>query len=401
MTEGNTPIESFEVTDLNADYLKAWLEDDLVSIDEKTLYDLQQLISYYSNIIVSDKNVKVRYPTSFDASACADTDKDIVYIPTSTLLEGELDHTIGLMIHELHHLKLSLKGSEITEVCFFMINKVLKNTYVGDDDAGWESLYEVIQSHKPIGMSDLRMIYEGSNKKPTNYETFYIETIKGIATLLNCVEDVRIDSLTQPNLKKYIDKGDAMHAPHFVEKYNEGKFEERNIGNTGYKFLFHHKGFIEDDYIESTYPILNDLLESTPFEYIPVVFDVYKKEIKDFILEQYNNHDMPTEGSSGGNLDEVLGQQKDENSDLNLSKDLDISESEYSESTTKKNKTDNEALEEFEKLYLPKFTPISPTLADSIDVMGKVKVHTTTEELANYYSKSEVEYSCIVYDDCA
>ena len=397
------PIQSFEVTDLNADYLKAWLEEDLDSIDEKTLYDLQQLISHYASIIVPETNVKVEYPTSLDASACADTDKGVVFIPTSTLVKGEVDHTIGLMIHELHHLKLSLKGSEISEICFYMVNKVLQNTYVGSDDDGWESLYEVIQSHKSVTMSDLRKIYDGKTQ-PTAHENFYLKSIKGLAMLLNCIEDVRIDSLTQPNLKKYIDKGDALHAPHFIEKYEEGNFEELNIENTGYKFLFHHKGFLKDDYIDSTYPNLDTLLESTPLEYIPNVFSIYGEEIKSFIIEQYNTDDMPSESSKGGNLDEILEENNDEDSDLNLSKNIDVSESEFTKSdSTKSNKEDREAMVEFRGNYEPQYTPITPTLADSIDVMGKVKIHTTTEELINHHHTNDdfIEYSCVIYDDCA
>ena len=397
------PIQSFEVTDLNADYLKAWLEEDLESIDEKTLYDLQQLISHYASIIVPETTVKVEYPTSLDASACADTDKGVVFIPTSTLANGEVDHTIGLMIHELHHLKLSLKGSEISEICFYMVNKVLQNTYVGSDDDGWESLYEVIQSHKSVTMADLRKIYDGKTQ-PTAHENFYLKSIKGLAMLLNCVEDVRIDSLTQPNLKKYIDKGDALHAPHFIEKYNEGNFEERNIENTGYKFLFHHKGFLKDAYIDSTYPNLTELLDSTPLEYIPNVFSIYSEEIKSFVIEQYNTEDMPSESSQGGNLDEVLEENNDEDSNLNLSKNINVSESEFTQSdSSQSNKEDREAMVEFRGKYEPQYTPITPTLADSIDVMGKVKIHTTTEELINNHRSNDdfIEYSCIVYDDCA
>tara|TARA_R100000458_G_scaffold13050_1_gene10879 strand:+ start:1499 stop:2725 length:1227 start_codon:yes stop_codon:yes gene_type:complete len=402
------PIERFEVTDLNADYLKAWLEDDLDSIDEKTLYDLQQLIGHYASIVVPNNNVKIQYPTSLDASACADTDNDVVYVPTSTLLKGELDNTIGLMIHELHHIKLSLKGSEISEICFYMINKVLKNTYVGNDDEGWESLFEIMQSNKPISMSDLRSIYDGENKSPCPQELFYLDCIKGLSMLLNCVEDVRIDSLTQPNLKKYIDKGDALHAPQFIKSYKEGKFDNKNIETTGYKFLFHHKGFIDDDYINSTYPDINELLNSKPMQYIPVIFDTYKEEIKHFILEEYKNRNMPTESSKGGNLDEVLEEESgNSNSKYDLSKNLEIEESEFEISkediSNKQEETESDlAMEEFKEQYVPKFYPITPTLADSIDVMGKVKIHTTTEELINHYSDDDIiEYSCVVLDDCA
>ena len=75
MTSSN-PIERFSLTeaDIDADIMESWLEDNIQGVDEKTLFDLQQLISHYSSVIVPNKTVKVSYPTSVDASACADTD---------------------------------------------------------------------------------------------------------------------------------------------------------------------------------------------------------------------------------------------------------------------------------------------------------------------------------------
>jgi len=401
----NSPIDEFKITDLNADYLQAWLEDDIDHIDEKILYDLQTLIKHYANIIVPEKNVSIQYPTSLDASACADTDTDEVFIPTSTLLEGELDHTIGLMIHELHHLKLTLKGSEISEICFYMVNKVLKNTFVGNDNDGWESLFEVIQSHNPTNFNDLRIIYKRKNgylDKLNPTSEFYLKSIKGLAMLLNCVEDVRIDSLTQPNLKKYIDKGDAIHAPSFIEKYKEGKFDEKNIENTGYKFLFHHKGFIDDDYIASRYPNLQELLDSKPLEYIPVIFDKFKEEITKYVRDCYSDENLPDKSDTAGNLDEVLGSDsEEENSDFDLSNAIQIEEAEYEPSDKTIEQSKDDSVREFEAEITPQFKPISTQLADRIDVMGKIKIHTTTEEFSPHRDEDSFDtYSCVIYDDC-
>ena len=409
MQPSSQPIEEFNITDLNADYLQAWLEDDIESIDEKVLYDLQTLIKHYSNIIVPEKNVSISYPTSYEASACADTDNDRVYIPTSTLLEGELDHTIGLMIHELHHLKLTLKGMTISEICYFMVNKVLKNTFVGNDDDGWESLHEVINSHQTITFNNLRRIYNGDieDKDVTMYEKFYLTAIKGLAMLLNCVEDVRIDSLTQPNLKKYIDKGDALHAPTFISAYEKGKFDERNIENTGYKFLFHHKGFIDDDYIKSKYPNLDELLESTQLEYIPVIFDKFKEEITKHVRDCYADLDMPNGSASAGTLDEVMGNVESEkqNAFSDISEDIEIEEEEHDPKRSTLEADRDEDVKHFIKTVTPIYTPISTSLADSIDVMGKIKVHTTFEDTDNHnnsdeYDDNTIEYSCVIYDDC-
>ena len=398
MTSSN-PIERFSLTeaDIDADIMESWLEDNIQGVDEKTLFDLQQLISHYSSVIVPDKTVKVSYPTSVDASACADTDNNEVFIPTSSLLKGDIDHTIGLMVHELHHVKLSLKGSEITETCFYLINQILKHTFVGDDDKGWEDLYEVIQSHERITYQTIRKHYDSKmdSEEPTKYENFYLNAIKGIAMFLNCIEDVRIDSLTKPTLKRYIDKGDAICAPHFMEKYAQGEYDEKNLLNVGYRYLFHHKDFLCDDYITETYPDITKLLSATPFEYIKDVFGIYKKELQQFVRECYQDTDCATESGATGNLDALLGDSEEEESgDLQeLSKDI-----KFDEETLGDTKSSNsEPIKQYLEKTEPSFQPISTVLADGIEVMGKVSIHNTVE--TNVSDNSTFGYATLVVDE--
>ena len=398
MTSSN-PIERFSLTeaDIDADIMESWLEDNIQGVDEKTLFDLQQLISHYSSVIVPNKTVKVSYPTSVDASACADTDNNEVFIPTSSLLKGDIDHTIGLMVHELHHVKLSLKGSEITETCFYLINQILKHTFVGDDDKGWEDLYEVIQSHERITYQTIRKHYDSKmdSEEPTKYENFYLNAIKGIAMFLNCIEDVRIDSLTKPTLKRYIDKGDAICAPHFMEKYAKGEYDEKNLLNVGYRYLFHHKDFLCDDYITETYPDITKLLSATPFEYIKDVFGIYKKELQQFVRECYQDTDCATESGATGNLDALLGDSEEEESgDLQeLSKDIKFDEETLSDTKSSNSEPIKQYLEKTE----PSFQPISTVLADGIEVMGKVSIHNTVE--TNVSDNSTFGYATLVVDE--
>ena len=398
MTSSN-PIERFSLTeaDIDADIMESWLEDNIQGVDEKTLFDLQQLISHYSSVIVPNKTVKVSYPTSVDASACADTDNNEVFIPTSSLLKGDIDHTIGLMVHELHHVKLSLKGSEITETCFYLINQILKHTFVGDDNKGWEDLYEVIQSHERITYQTIRKHYDSKmdSEEPTKYENFYLNAIKGIAMFLNCIEDVRIDSLTKPTLKRYIDKGDAICAPHFMEKYAQGEYDEKNLLNVGYRYLFHHKDFLCDDYITETYPDITKLLSATPFEYIKDVFGIYKKELQQFVRECYQDTDCATESGATGNLDALLGDSDEEESgDLQeLSKDI-----KFDEETLGDTKSSNsEPIKQYLEKTEPSFQPISTVLADGIEVMGKVSIHNTVE--TNVSDNSTFGYATLVVDE--
>tara|TARA_R110002126_G_scaffold58733_2_gene154886 strand:- start:945 stop:2144 length:1200 start_codon:yes stop_codon:yes gene_type:complete len=398
MTSSN-PIERFSLTeaDIDADIMESWLEDNIQGVDEKTLFDLQQLISHYSSVIVPNKTVKVSYPTSVDASACADTDNNEVFIPTSSLLKGDIDHTIGLMVHELHHVKLSLKGSEITETCFYLVNQILKHTFVGDDNKGWEDLYEVIQSHERITYQTIRKHYDSKmdSEEPTKYENFYLNAIKGIAMFLNCIEDVRIDSLTKPTLKRYIDKGDAICAPHFMEKYAKGEYDEKNLLNVGYRYLFHHKDFLCDDYITETYPDITKLLSATPFEYIKDVFGIYKKELQQFVRECYQDTDCATESGATGNLDALLGDSDEEESgDLQeLSKDIKFDEETLSDTKSSNSEPIKQYLEKTE----PSFQPISTVLADGIEVMGKVSIHNTVE--TNVSDNSTFGYSTLVVDE--
>ena len=398
MTSSN-PIERFSLTeaDIDADIMESWLEDNIQGVDEKTLFDLQQLISHYSSVIVPNKTVKVSYPTSVDASACADTDNNEVFIPTSSLLKGDIDHTIGLMVHELHHVKLSLKGSEITETCFYLVNQILKHTFVGDDDKGWEDLYEVIQSHERITYQTIRKHYDSKmdSEEPTKYENFYLNAIKGIAMFLNCIEDVRIDSLTKPTLKRYIDKGDAICAPHFMEKYAKGEYDEKNLLNVGYRYLFHHKDFLCDDYITETYPDITKLLSATPFEYIKDVFGIYKKELQQFVRECYQDTDCATESGATGNLDALLGDSEEEESgDLQeLSKDIKFDEETLSDTKSSNSEPIKQYLEKTE----PSFQPISTVLADGIEVMGKVSIHNTVE--TNVSDNSTFGYATLVVDE--
>ena len=398
MTSSN-PIERFSLTeaDIDADIMESWLEDNIQGVDEKTLFDLQQLISHYSSVIVPNKTVKVSYPTSVDASACADTDNNEVFIPTSSLLKGDIDHTIGLMVHELHHVKLSLKGSEITETCFYLVNQILKHTFVGDDDKGWEDLYEVIQSHERITYQTIRKHYDSKmdSEEPTKYENFYLNAIKGIAMFLNCIEDVRIDSMTKPTLKRYIDKGDAICAPHFMEKYAKGEYDEKNLLNVGYRYLFHHKDFLCDDYITETYPDITKLLSATPFEYIKDVFGIYKKELQQFVRECYQDTDCATESGATGNLDALLGDSEEEESgDLQeLSKDIKFDEETLSDTKSSNSEPIKQYLEKTE----PSFQPISTVLADGIEVMGKVSIHNTVE--TNVSDNSTFGYATLVVDE--
>ena len=108
------------------------------------------------------------------------------------------------------------------------------------------------------------------------------------------------------------------------------------------------------------------------------------------------------EGDISGNLDEVLGSEHEsEDSDYNLSQGIQISEEEYNPSEKSLEETRPMSVKEFIENYTPDFVPITSTLVDRIDVMGKIKIHTTEEEFEPNSDENSIDtYSCVIYDDC-
>ena len=103
--------------EIDATLMNKWLGDKKVfDLSPKTLYDIQTLIEYYRDVIVPDKKVTVSFPVN--GTPHADTDNEEVFIPYHMLKEGRVDDTIGAMIHELHHIKLSPSARYIKNVAF-------------------------------------------------------------------------------------------------------------------------------------------------------------------------------------------------------------------------------------------------------------------------------------------
>jgi hypothetical protein len=98
-----------EEHNIDAEYMNRWLGEGskIESLVPKTLYDVQTLIEYYRDIIVPDKKVSIAFPTDANESPRACVSRGEVIIPFNLLQIGRVDETIGAMIHELHHIKLT------------------------------------------------------------------------------------------------------------------------------------------------------------------------------------------------------------------------------------------------------------------------------------------------------
>jgi len=392
------PISNFETTEVNSKYFNNWIGHDVNVIEPKLLFDLQELFKHYSSIIVPSKTVKVNYPT-YDTSACADTQNDEIWIPTSVLQEGDIDNCIGLVVHELQHLNLSLKSSENIQFCYQFLNKLMQTIYIGDDDEGYETMYEILNKGGRVKFTD---VYGETSNSSTSQIQFYKKAIGDIAFFLNAVEDVRIDSLTQPNLKKYIDVGDNKYSEEFINRYLKDEFKEKTLMNVGYCFLMHHKGFVNDAYIEKTYPDLGLLLKSTPYEWIPDVFDRYCEIFKTHVEALFNaNKDQLGNDVSGSFNDMMtefdsttISSEVQQNSDDKVTKAMGTIEFEDTEIDTDANLEGSEMASQYKELVEPKMIPLSGGLIDQIEVMGRVKIYDNNENLQG----ERVEWNTIIVD---
>ena len=268
---------------VDAEYLERWLGGvKLETLSSKTMSDVQRLLEYYRDIIVPASDVSVSFPTD-DGGARASVDKQQVFVPTNTLNEGFVDDTIGLVIHELNHIKWSDSEKKTWATCYAFSKQILTNIYTKDEDDDWVSLFEITFSKGAISLEELMEI-------PKRKEVAFLQQIlKDMAFLLNAVEDIRIDAKCSPTLRKYIDKGDKRHGERFIEDYKEGKYNENTFYNVLYRLLFHHKGMIKDAYIESMFGDTDYIVNSTPTEYTPKVFTVFGKEIQEHIEYVYHN----------------------------------------------------------------------------------------------------------------
>ena len=273
-----------ENVSVDADFMEAWLGGRKIELSTKTMYDIQKLIEHYRDIIVPSDNVRVEFPTDENMTACASVDNKVVYIPTSSLEKGEVDDTIGLMIHELRHIDVSDSERQTWATCFGLVRKCLDTLFVKNDKGEYDSLHDIIFSGGDISFADIM-----DNKVLKPNIMFLRQVCKDVAFLLNAVEDVRIDTLTQPNLRKYITKGDDKAWEEAKVEFNKGTMDEDSLMNLCFRLLYHHKGYRHDEVIDKMYGDTQAILSSTPSEYTPIVLNAFKDVIRKHIEDMWQN----------------------------------------------------------------------------------------------------------------
>ena len=407
----DNPFSHIGETDIDATLMEGWLSGVTLSeLSPKVLYDLQTLLRHYKDIIVPDKNVDVQYPTDEDVNYCASVHEGKVFIPTQHLAKGKIDTTIAGMIHELHHIKLSDSEIETWMACFEMLMTCLKTIFVEDGEGGYNSLYDIVVTRDVT----FQNLYIDKENKSVPYLEYIRKMTADIALLLNAYEDVRIDELTQPNLKKYLDKTFEGEKENFVSLYDAGEFSNNDaLLNVTAKVLFHHKGAINDSYIKSKGILTSDIVGMTPKEYIPIVFEKFADEIRNHVENSFENEDGNSENPSTGNdlMDRYFEQSGSDDADDRIlgesgqgsegyCKGIQFEDREYGETEMKPNSVQaNEYHKDKERSEIK--PPILPQdMVLEIESYKNLKIHTSTEQVSSKEG-AEVTFSCAIFDDLA
>ena len=400
-----------ENVSVDADFMEAWLGGRKIELSTKTMYDIQKLIEHYRDIIVPSDNVRVEFPTDENMTACASVDNKVVYIPTSSLEKGEVDDTIGLMIHELRHIDVSDSERQTWATCFGLVRKCLDTLFVKNDKGEYDSLHDIIFSGGDISFADIM-----DNKVLKPNIMFLRQVCKDVAFLLNAVEDVRIDTLTQPNLRKYITKGDDKAWEEAKVEFNKGTMDEDSLMNLCFRLLYHHKGYRHDEVIDKMYGDTQAILSSTPSEYTPIVLDAFKDVIRKHIEDMWQNGGVsgevmmnfsndPTDiYMNGVNSDSESIEKQIMNGDYSIKERafddtnaLEWEDKECGETNASVSKQDQQGGEILRKNFNNKRKPkiITTQMKNEIDAFSNIQIFYTNEDFG---TGTETTYGCVVYD---
>ena len=411
-------IEEFsppdEGVEIKAEMMESWLNGRTIySLSPKVMYDIQTILRHYKDIIVPGENVKIDYPNDDNGARCS-VDNKKVYISTGHLEKGYVDETIGHMIHELNHIKMSDSERQTWATCYLMLEKVLDSLFVLEDPDDSESDYICLRE---LVMCDPAMSFDNlysEDSEELKYGNFLRKALADIAFLLNAVEDIRIDTLCAYNLKKYINAGDVRVFSEWNKRYEEGEFNDNTLMNICYRLLFHHKDFIHDPWIYKVYGDKGKIVNSTPSQYTPIVLETFKDAIKDHVENLWGNVvEIPrfSFGSTAGDM--YLGGMSESGNatlsdiaggDSNIIEraQSDVGEIRFAESALRDPSQKKDGGEEFRMAQEQHSKPriIGSPMMAAIHSFHKIQVYEAKEKLSDNWGEGspEVDYSVVVYD---
>jgi len=403
--------------EVDAEYMNRWLGgNDISEMSPRVMYDVQQLIKHYRNIIVPDKTVEVAFPVS--GTPCANVQDNKVFIPCNLLLDGQVDDTIGAMIHELHHIKWTDAPKEYLYAVWLFFKKVTKSIELENG----KNMFDVVFVEQDVTFNNIIKL-DGVEKPSPNLQ-FVAECFGDIHLLVNALEDVRIDGNTPKNMKKYIDKGDAKAFVGYDKAVKEGKLDEIDLYSLPYHLLFHHKGYCVNEFVSKTMNDTDFILSNPPSILVVDMLSRYGELITQHIRDKFQEGGMDSKGKTEDALDSYLGDMMlgdvDSNLDEEASKPLSPSQQqelfdaienlkiqnskledsqftmpEYSNSTTKVSlgHTKDSKMFHQNQEIAKKNKLISAELDASIKSFANLQVYTTTEDFGR-----SVTYDTVIFD---
>lgn len=256
-------VVDIQPTKVDAALMSAWcgeMED--IEMSSKLLFDLQQILKYYADFLVPDKEVMVDYPVE-DMPPCASVDASQVHIPLGMLVEGKIDHAISSVIHELHHIKYSDGEKQICSRIFPYIHKILK-TLETEHCGNKTSVWDVIQAENTVSSEE---IIDRTSRNV--YAPFLYELFGDLFLLMNAIEDVRIDELQPSNLVKYRLKHERDMLKKWEVSLADGTLDPESFHGLLIRALFHFKNQRRDEGVEKMKLKFRHIVDSSPRQYVP------------------------------------------------------------------------------------------------------------------------------------
>lgn len=256
---------------VDAELMSQWLNSmGDIEMSPKLLFDLQTLLRYYADFLVTDKEVDVSYPVE-GGTPCASVDKNKVFIPLELLEQGRVDDTIASVVHELHHIKYSPKESQIIANLFPLYKRILQtleSEHLGDKMSVWD----IIHTDCIIDPDDLF-----TGESDNDFFPFVQESFTVFFFLMNVFEDIRIDEKNPANLVKYRSKMEVNAWNNFSEAMKTE--DTSDLMSKMFRALFHYKDFYIDKDFENC-SITKDFIVNSK-NGLDYQFDVVKEFAED------------------------------------------------------------------------------------------------------------------------
>ena len=287
---------------VDAELMSQWLNSmGDIEMSPKLLFDLQTLLRYYADFLVTDKEVDVSYPVE-GGTPCASVDKNKVFIPLELLEQGRVDDTIASVVHELHHIKYSPKESQIIANLFPLYKRILQtleSEHLGDKMSVWD----IIHTDCIIDPDDLF-----TGESDNDFFPFVQESFTVFFFLMNVFEDIRIDEKNPANLVKYRSKMEVNAWNHFSEAMKTE--DTSDLMSKMFRALFHYKDFYVDKDFENCSIEKDFIVDSkNGLDYQFTVVKEFASDLQDHVGALWKKFKQGSDGKESSAIDDFMKDQ--------------------------------------------------------------------------------------------